>query len=257
MISCIEKKVNLIDKVSVDLISYDDAIEKIYNEGKNNTFNPPFVVTPNVQHYYLYSSLEDFRKLYAQAFLSLLDGMPLVILARFIYKQKVERITGSDIFIDLTKKALSNHAKVFLLGSKPGIAQKAIENLGFKENINKTAFFYSPPLNFEHDFIENNKIYKMVNDIRPNILFVGLGSPKGELWVYHNRHLIESGVILCVGASFNFAAGTTRRAPLWVQRMCMEWFYRLMFEPKRLFKRYLVTNTYFLKDVFLKLILRK
>ena len=97
---------------------------------------------------------------------------------------------------------------------------------------------YSPPLGFENNEHENHRILEMIAEAKPDVLVVGLGAPKQELWVSKYQKQIQAPIALCVGATIDFLAGEKKRAPVWLQRIGMEWVHRVLSEPKRLVKRY-------------------
>ncbi|GAG30117.1 unnamed protein product, partial [marine sediment metagenome] len=105
---------------------------------------------------------------------------------------------------------------------------------------------YSPSFAFENDEDENRKIVEMINKSSPDVLFVGLGPPKQEKWIWRYKDEINVPVSIAVGASFDFVAGSVKRAPKWMQKISLEWLFRLCQEPRRLWKRYLVGNIIFI-----------
>jgi N-acetylglucosaminyldiphosphoundecaprenol N-acetyl-beta-D-mannosaminyltransferase len=129
--------------------------------------------------------------------------------------------------------------RVFLLGAAPGVAQRAAENIHEHWPNVDVVGIYSPPLGFETDPAENNRILKMIAEADPQLLLIGLGAPKQELWVERHANQLQARVALCVGATIDFLAGEKARSPLWMRRMGLEWFHRLATEPSRLAKRYL------------------
>ena len=120
---------------------------------------------------------------------------------------------------------------------------------------------YSPPFGFEDEALENEKILKLINMHKPDILCVGLGAPKQEKWIYKHRDQLKVKVSLGIGASFDFVAGNVQRAPIWMQNNGLEWFYRTMQEPKRMLKRYFIEDLVFfpmvLKFFMLKRLLKR
>jgi N-acetylglucosaminyldiphosphoundecaprenol N-acetyl-beta-D-mannosaminyltransferase len=229
--------------------SYKQAIDSILNLSKTPHLAPSMVFTPNVHHYYLYSTNATFRNAYNCATLSLLDGMPLVWLSNLLFQNKFDKISGSDIFMDLLKYGLNFRYRIYLLGGAAGVAKKALENLGISHLTSQLIFINSPPIGFEDDKDFNQTIISEINSIKPNILFVALGAPKQEIWIHKNHQKLVAGVTIGVGGSIDFVAGITQRAPLWVQQHALEWLYRLIREPGRLWKRYLITNTFFCIDI--------
>lgn len=225
-------------------VIYDEAVEYILKEAKAR--HKAMVFTPNVQHFYLHHKNKQFRRAYSNAQLLLIDGIPLVWVANCLSREKISRIAGSDIFIDLIKTAAQQRIRTMIFGSMPGVSEIALKRLGLEKQLDKTIFTYSPPFGFHQNGNLREEARKEVNRIRPDLLFVALGAPKAEIWLLEEISQLNIGAAVSIGASVDFAAGHRKRAPLWVQKCGFEWLYRLAFEPRRLFFRYLVTNTYFL-----------
>jgi N-acetylglucosaminyldiphosphoundecaprenol N-acetyl-beta-D-mannosaminyltransferase len=132
----------------------------------------------------------------------------------------------------------SSKLRVFLLGAATGVAAKAAENMKARWPNVETVGVYSPPMGFEKDEAESNYILGRIVLCRPDVVIVGLGAPKQELWVHKYRDQIQANAALCVGATIDFLAGEKKRAPVWMQRTGIEWLHRMCSEPKRLVKRY-------------------
>jgi N-acetylglucosaminyldiphosphoundecaprenol N-acetyl-beta-D-mannosaminyltransferase len=129
--------------------------------------------------------------------------------------------------------------RVFLLGAAAGVADRAAKNISERWPAVHVVGTYSPPLGFEKDELENERILKCIAASQPDVLVVGLGAPKQELWVHAHRDRIAAPVALCVGATIDFLAGEKPRAPVWMRRVGLEWLQRLASEPRRLAGRYL------------------
>jgi N-acetylglucosaminyldiphosphoundecaprenol N-acetyl-beta-D-mannosaminyltransferase len=210
-----------------------------------------FVVTPNVQHSLLYQRDEAFRRAYASASLVLVDGTPLVWVSRWLGASLPERVAGSDLVPAVLGAASSvQPISVFLLGAAPGIAEHAARLIEARFAHVRIAGTYSPPLGFENDDQENAHIVALVNDARPDLLVLGLGSPKQELWIQRFRSEIRAGVALCAGAAIDFIAGKQIRAPRWMQRSGLEWVHRVITQPRRLAPRYAADAVHFPRIVF-------
>jgi N-acetylglucosaminyldiphosphoundecaprenol N-acetyl-beta-D-mannosaminyltransferase len=231
-----------------------------------------YVVTPNVDHAVMFQEHEGLQRAYADAALVLTDGFPVFVAARMLRRQIPERVPGSDLVPTLfatvnspgatgsasaadngqlapgstgrasgtqTEICQSESLRVFLLGAAPGVADQAARNIAQRWPAVKIVGTYSPPLGFEKDPAENAAIIKRVNAAQFDVLVLGLGAPKQELWIQSHRHEITAPVALCVGATIDFLAGQKARAPVWMRRVGLEWLHRLASEPKRLAKRYL------------------
>jgi len=178
------------------------------------------------------------------------DGVPILWTSRILGKKLTAKISGSDLFPAVCKAAAENKYRVFFLGAKPGVAQRASINLKKQYPKLDVVGVYSPPFGFEKSEKENQHIVKMIIDKHPDILFVGLGAPKQEKWIWRYKDKINVPISMAVGASFDFMADNLKRAPRWMQRHGLEWFFRLCQEPRRLWKRYLLGNLIFIWIVF-------
>jgi N-acetylglucosaminyldiphosphoundecaprenol N-acetyl-beta-D-mannosaminyltransferase len=191
-----------------------------------------YVVTPNVDHIVMLQQNGDLRSAYCEAGMVLADGAPVLWAAKFLGKPLPERVAGSDLVPALfAAVSPAQPLKVFLLGAKETIERRwpGVQVCGL----------YSPPLGFERDHSENANILARIAHARPDLLVVGLGAPKQELWVHRHRSQIEAPAVLCVGATIDFLAGEKSRAPVWMRLVGLEWLHRVASEPKRLARRYL------------------
>lgn len=228
----------------VDNVTLKEAIQEVDRFVKK-TDHHAYVVTPNVDHIVKLQKDEEFLDLYNKADLILTDGVPLMWAAKLFGTPLKEKVSGSDLFPDLCKHAAEQKQTMFFLGGLEGVAEKAKAELEQRYPNLQVVGTYSPPFGFEKDEVENQKIIDMINSLNVDILCVGVGAPKQEKWIYHNREKLNVKVSLGIGASFDFIAGTVQRAPLWMQKVGLEWFYRTIKEPKRMFKRYFIDDMVF------------
>jgi N-acetylglucosaminyldiphosphoundecaprenol N-acetyl-beta-D-mannosaminyltransferase len=201
-----------------------------------------YVVTPNVDHAVMFQTNERLRQSYAEASLVLADGVPVVLASRLLGRPLPERVAGSDLAPAMFKHAAAQGdgvLRVFLLGAAPGVAERAAANITSRWNNIQIVGVLSPPLGFERDANENQRILTAVAATKPDLLIVGLGAPKQELWIQAHADRLQAKVALCIGATIDFLAGEKRRAPRWMRRIGLEWIHRLSSEPGRLAKRYL------------------
>lgn len=224
----------------IDNLTMNEAIEKI--DLLIQKKKPAYVVTPNVDHIVKLESDKEFREVYKEADLILTDGMPLIWISQLQNNKIKEKVSGSDLFPKVCELAAKKSYKVFLLGAAEGIAAKAAENLIKKYNGLNIVGTYSPSYGFEKREEEINKIIKVINDAEPDILAVGLGAPKQEKFIYKYKDRFNVPISLAIGASIDFEAGNIARAPKWMQNSGLEWFYRFLKEPKRMFKRYFIED---------------
>lgn len=232
----------------VDNITMNEAVQKIEQLILNK--KPSYVVTPNVDHIVKLETDKEFQEVYKEADLILTDGMPLIWISKLKKNPIKEKVSGSDLFPEVCKLAANKGYKVFLLGAAEGVAVRAAENLKEKYKGLNVVGTYSPSYGFENKEDEIKQIIEMINEVKPDVLAVGLGAPKQEKFLYNYRNQLNVPVALAIGASIDFEAGNIERAPEWMQRIGLEWSYRLIKEPKRMFKRYLVDDMKIFKLVF-------
>ena len=211
---------------------------------------PGFIVTPNVDHICLFHRRADIRAAYREAFLALPDGVPLLWAARFLGRPLKEKLSGSDLVPMLSAWAAEEGHSVFCFGAAEGVAEKAARKLREQYPGLEVAGCYSPPVGFERDPVENERAMNAIRSASPDICFVALGCPKQELWLLRHSKDLGVPVSLGIGAGLDFVAGKVRRAPRCVQRIGLEWLWRLLQEPRRLWRRYLVEDALFLSLVW-------
>lgn len=231
-------QVNLFS-ISIDAISMETAVQQIQGWIAQATGNCQYVVTPNVDHLIGLRDNERFRAVYRDASLVLADGFPLVLASRWLRKPLPEHVAGADLIPRLFSAACHQEPlSVFLLGAAPGVARQAARRIESRWPAVQIDGVYSPPLGFEQDEYQNQLILEKIQQAQPDVLVVGLGAPKQELWVHAHRQEIEASVAVCAGATIDFLAGEKRRAPWWIRKTGFEWGHRLLSEPRRLGRRY-------------------
>lgn len=213
------------------------AIDGLIVQNKN-----AYVVTPNVDHIVQLEDGGEICEIYKNADLILTDGKPLLWIAKWYKTPIKEKISGSDLFPKLCQMASQKGYTMFFLGAAEGVAAKAAENLMLKYPGLNVVGTYSPPYGFEKDAVEMKKITEMIRAKHPHILIVGLGCPKQEKFILHNRERLGVPISLGLGASLDFEAGNIKRAPKWMTDSGLEWLYRITQDPKRLARRYLIDD---------------
>ena len=204
--------------------------------------NCSYVVTPNVDHIVRLEKDEELQKVYKNASLILTDGKPLIWISKWYKTPIKEKISGSDLFPRVCQLAANKNYTMYLLGAAEGVADPAARNLMKKYPGLNIVGTYSPPFGFEKNEQEMNKIKTQIQDVHPDILIVGLGCPKQEKFMYYNCKELGVPISFGLGASIDFEAGNIKRAPKWMSNHGLEWLYRFLKEPKRLFKRYFVDD---------------
>lgn len=200
------------------------------------------VITPNVDQIVRIEKDPYFKEICEHAELLLVDGHPLLWIAKCYKRPIKQKFNGTDFVAILCRLAANKGYSIFLLGAAPGVAQKASENLQRDLPGIRIAGVYSPPLGFEKDEAEKEKIIQMLLNSHADMLFVGLGVPKQDIFIYENMEKYQIPMSFSIGAAIDFIAGEQRRAPKWMTDHGLEWFYRFLMEPKRMFKRYFIDD---------------
>ncbi|HEY9106916.1 MAG TPA: WecB/TagA/CpsF family glycosyltransferase [Roseateles sp.] len=200
-----------------------------------------WVVTPNVDIAQRIRANATFAALVSRATVFTADGAPIIWASRILGTPLPGRLTGADLFAQLLPAATSQGLRVALIGGNPGAADAAADKLVPAAQRHLVAC-QCPPFGFESDPAEVERIRALIQDGKPHIVFIGLGSPKQEMLIERFRPLSPQSWWLGVGVSFSFVAGDVKRAPAALQRLGLEWLFRLVQEPGRLARRYLVVG---------------
>jgi len=199
-----------------------------------------WIVTPNLDHLRRLVREREFRELCARADLRVADGMPLLWAARLQHTPLPERVAGSNLIWSVSRAAAERARTVYLLGGDEGAAERAAAELCARFPKLVIAGMHRPPFGFERDRAQMDAIVAELNRAKPDIVLVALGSPKQERLIDELRMSFPNTWWLGIGISFSFVAGMVKRAPLWMQRLGLEWVHRLAQEPRRLFRRYVI-----------------
>lgn len=183
--------------------------------------------------------------------LSTPDGMPLVWLSRLGGFRRASRVYGPDLMLALCERSQRTGHRHFFYGGAPGIAERLATCLQERFPGLQIAGVHTPPLRTV-GVIEDRVVLDRIDAARPDIVWVGLGTPKQDHWVANHRPLLEAPVLIAIGAAFDFHAGVLKQAPRWMQRSGFEWLYRFGQEPRRLAYRYLVLNPLFVVNTILQ-----
>ena len=188
---------------------------------------------------------EQVRRAVNNAGLATPDGMPLVWLGKLKSKHPVTRVYGPDLMLALCELSAQRGYRHYFYGGAEGVATKLAQGLQTQYPDLHVVGTYSPPYRpvFQQ---EDAQIIEQINQTKPDIIWVGLGTPKQDLWMAAHRDRLTAPVIIAVGAAFDFHTGRLPQAPRWMQRSGLEWFFRLLQEPRRLWHRYLVYNPLFI-----------
>lgn len=220
---------------------------------KENCFNGGYITVNNVHT--IIEGVRDnrYRNIINKAVLALPDGMPLVKIAKWRGIENIERVFGPTFFEKTLEWGQKEGLKHFFFGSSEETLQKmkAVIEKRFPDAI--IAGIIVPPFRpFSTE--ENEQFIREMNESGADIFWISLGAPKQEIWMVENYQKLNRGIMIGIGAGFDYLAGNTKHAPQWMKNMALEWLYRLIQEPRRLWKRYLVTNTMFIWYLLLELL---
>lgn len=182
---------------------------------------------------------EQLRRIHNAAGLVTTDGMPLVWLCRLRGQRGVERVYGPDLMLALCARSQTSGYRHFFYGASPGVLDALTARLQTRYPGLTVAGAYAPPFR-QLDSLEDLQIVERIKQARPDVVWVGLSTPKQERWMAEHVERLGGPVLIGVGAAFDFHAGTKRQAPRWMQRSGLEWLFRLLSEPRRLYRRYLL-----------------
>lgn len=221
-------------------------IEKFRNDGRSRqivTVNVDFVI--NTLTWALKKTKHpELLDIFRHADLVTADGMPIVWASRLLGTPLKERVTGADLVAEIASLAAKKNYSIFMMGGRAGAAQKSAERLSLLNPNLRIAGILEPYVFSEGEKIEcmqegDKIIVDQINRANADILLIGFGTPKQELWFNRNRYLLKVPITIGIGGTFEFISGITARAPDWMQKGGLEWIFRLSQDPKRLWKRYL------------------
>ncbi len=235
--------------VGVSAINMEMALRTI--GGWISSREPQYVCVTSVNGVIESQWDEELRSIHNAAGLVTPDGMPLVWLSRLMGYPCVERVYGPDLMLAVCERSAEQGCRHFFYGGAPGVAEKLVVRLQSRFPGLKVTGVYSPPfrpLTSEED----QALGERINAAGPDIVWVGISTPKQERWMVEHVGRISAPVLIGVGAAFDFHAGLKKQAPSWMQRSGLEWLFRLMTEPRRLWRRYLINNSWFLWLILLQ-----
>ncbi len=229
----------------INIGTYKDFITEIFMLSSKE--NSSYVCVSNVHMMIEAYNSEKFSEVVNGANIATPDGMPLAKSIKYLYGIEQDRVAGMDLMPDLMAKSEEEDKSIFLYGSTPTVLDGIIEKAK-KEYPKLKISSYSPPFR-ELSSKEKDEIINMINSYNPDFVFVALGCPKQEIWMAEHQGKVES-CMIGLGGAFEVYADMKDRAPEWMQKNSLEWVYRLVQDPKRLWKRYLYTNTHYVVLLF-------
>lgn len=233
------EKVNVLG-IHIDNYTLQEALdraEEIIRIGK-----PEYYACINLNQIVLYKENDRFRNITDHAGLLTVDGQPVMWIAKLLHTPIKQKLPGADFMQEVCKMAAQKGYRVFILGGAPGSAEKAVENLKKTCPQLQVAGTYSPPFGFEKDPEETQRINAMLKKSNADLLFVGLGSPKQDIFIDENKNIYQIPLSFSIGIAIDYCAGNIKKSPKWMSDVGLEWFYRFCQEPRRLFKRYFVDS---------------
>jgi N-acetylglucosaminyldiphosphoundecaprenol N-acetyl-beta-D-mannosaminyltransferase len=245
------EKVN-IGQVLFNRFSIEEACDVVMRhiDSNNKTYNAISIQAANVDSVVKSHINNDMKRVVNKFDYVLADGMPIVWASKVKKKPIKARIAGPDFFNRFNEIASKKKYSYFFLGSSNDILIKMVDKIKKEfQGIDITGF-YSPPISDMKDKEENEKIFKKINNCNPDFVWVSFGCPKQERWIIDNIRYLNTSAIMGIGAAFDFYSDNIKRAPKIMQRVGLEWFYRFLQEPRRLFKRYFVEGPLFVYYFF-------
>lgn len=221
----------------------------IFNKSLDAIKQPKALIsTINAHSYNTVNEDIDFQRALKSSDVLLPDGVSVVWAMRLLTGQKIKKIAGADLFQYEMERINKIGGKCFFLGS----SEDTLTMISKKAEVdypNLQVFSYSPPYKKEFSAEDNKAMINAVNEVKPDVLFIGMTAPKQEKWAFRYYDELNVGHVCCIGAVFDFYAGKVSRAPHWMIEFGFEWLYRLVKEPRRLWRRYLVGNAKFIFSI--------
>ncbi|MCK6623199.1 MAG: WecB/TagA/CpsF family glycosyltransferase [Calditrichaceae bacterium] len=245
-------KVSILGSYINVLPSYEETFRQLKDYLR--TENPPAYVTVNNVHTVVEGVLRpDYREITNRALLALPDGKPLSVVAKWKGVKEIGRVFGPTFFEKTLEWGQEEGLKHFLFGGSEETLARLREEIPRRFPRAQVAGAVSPPFRPLTEE-ENAAFVRQMNASGADIVWVAFGAPRQERWMFANYRRLRRGVMIGIGAGFDYLAGNTRHAPQWMKNASLEWLYRLIQEPGRLWKRYLVTNTLFIIYIALEML---
>lgn len=229
-------------KTNINVTNMSDTIK--YIDGHLDDLRGKYICVSNVHTTVMSYENEEYRTIQNGAAMALPDGAPLSSYSRRKGYKQAQRVTGPDLMLELFAISKEKGYRHYFYGATEETLQSMKEVLERDYPGIQIAGMYAPPFRALTPQ-EDAQIVAKINEARPDFIWIGLGAPKQEEWMYQHMGQLQ-GVLIGVGAGFDYLAGYIKRAPRWMQRMSLEWLYRLLQDPKRLWRRYFTSNVKFI-----------
>ena len=229
-------------KTNINVTNMSDTIK--YIAGHLDDLRGKYICVSNVHTTVMSYENEEYRKIQNGAAMALPDGAPLSSYSRRKGYKQAQRVTGPDLMLELFAISKEKGYRHYFYGATEEPLQSMKEVLERDYPGIQIAGMYAPPFRALTPQ-EDAQVVAKINESRPDFIWIGLGAPKQEEWMYQHMGQLQ-GVLIGVGAGFDYLAGYIKRAPRWMQRMSLEWLYRLLQDPKRLWRRYFTSNVKFI-----------
>lgn len=239
----LEKRIHLLGS-NLDTLTMEETMERI--EDIIETKKPTQHVVINASKINLMAKNAALKKIVNESPLINADGKSIVWAARFLGYDVPERVTGIDLFQEVIKEASEKGWRVYYFGATEEVVNQVV-------SIHKKMYPQLAIAGYRNGYFEERDTQAIVTDIyesQADILFVAFSSPQKEYWIHNNKSKLLVPFIMGVGGSFDVVSGKIKRAPRWMQESGLEWFYRFVKEPRRMFRRYFIGNLVFIKHVF-------
>jgi N-acetylglucosaminyldiphosphoundecaprenol N-acetyl-beta-D-mannosaminyltransferase len=243
------KKANVLG-IGIDAVNMEEALDRVAIELRQR--RKGYVCLAGVHGIMEAQRDPALAKIYAGAVLAAPDGMPTVWMGRHQGFKKMERVAGPDLMLEVISRKEFSEYSHFLCGGKDGIAQELEEQLLARYPSVKIAGIYTPPFG-PMSHAQETEFIDLVNRLQPDIVWVGISTPKQERFMAHYLPLLNTTLMFGVGAAFDFHTGRIADCADWIKRAGLQWFDRLLQDPKHLWKRYLRNNPPFILHSFLQL----
>ncbi|GAY76212.1 N-acetylmannosaminyltransferase [Sporolactobacillus inulinus] len=221
-----------------------DYLEKNIRDLNGNLLSGEYICVSNVHTTIMSYESKEYRSIQNNGLMAIPDGGPLSTIGHMRGHCEMKRTTGPSLMKELFNRSVKYGYRHYFYGSTLETLEKMKKRLEVEYPGIQVVGMYSPPFRSLTDE-ENDTVVKIINGTKPDIIWVGLGAPKQEMWMAEHRRRVR-GLMIGVGAGFDYFAGNIERAPMWMQNCNLEWLYRLIQDPKRLFRRYMRTNIKFL-----------